>query len=154
MKPGLKRGLHLLRADSFEKTLILGKIEGGRWRDTEDEMVGWHHRLNGQLGGLRELVMDREAWSAVLHGVTKSRTQLSELNWTEHLLKISYYSIRRWMQKHSDSRVGGGLSCVPTRLLILPPELLRGHFLHTHTHTKYIDKETLSPWKCYSVYPL
>ena len=47
------------------------------------------------------------------------------------------------MQKHSDSRVGGGLSCVPTRLLILPLELLRGHFLHTHTHTKYIDKGTL-----------
>ena len=45
-------------------------------------MVGWHHRLNGHgLGGLRQLVMDREACSAAVHGVAKSRTQLSD--WTE-----------------------------------------------------------------------
>ena len=48
----------------------------------QDEMVGWHHWLNGHgLGGLRELVMDREAWSAAVHGVAKSWTWLS--NWTE-----------------------------------------------------------------------
>ena len=41
---------------------------------TEDEMVGWHHRLNMSLSKFQELVMDREAWRAAVHGITKSRT--------------------------------------------------------------------------------
>ena len=46
---------------------------------TEDEMAGWHHQLNGhELSELQELVMDRESWRAVIHGVTKSQTQLSD----------------------------------------------------------------------------
>ena len=47
---------------------------------TEDEMAGWHHRLDGclSLSELREMVMDREAWHAVIHGVTKSRIRLSD----------------------------------------------------------------------------
>ena len=62
------------RVDSLEKTDAgrdWGQEEKGT---TEDEMAGWHHRL----GGLWELVMDREAWRAVIHGVTKSRTRLSD----------------------------------------------------------------------------
>ena len=45
---------------------------------TEDEMAGWHHRFNGCLSELWEMVMDREAWCAVIHGVTKSQTRLSD----------------------------------------------------------------------------
>ena len=48
---------------------------------TEDEMAGWHHRLGRELGELQELMMDREAWRAAIHGVAKSRTRLSD--WTE-----------------------------------------------------------------------
>ena len=74
---------HLMwRPNSLEKTLMLVKTEGRRRRGWQDEMVGWHHWLDGlSLRKLRELVMDREAWHAVVHGVAKSQTRLS--NWTE-----------------------------------------------------------------------
>ena len=90
---------------------------GDDWRQekgtTEDEMVGWHHWLNGhELNKLQGLVMDREAWHAAVHGVTKGLTQLS--NWTEltelkfnqWCQEISQWILQIWWKKVKDTYVG------------------------------------------------
>ena len=96
---------HLIqRTDSSEKTLMLGKIEGGRRRGWQDEMVGWHHSsMDMSLSKLWELAMNEEAWCAAAHGVAKTWTRLSnrtELKWTEPGMELGTPTLGAWSLSH------------------------------------------------------
>ena len=126
---------HLMwRTDSFEKTLMLGKIEGKRRRGQQRMrwLDGITDLMDMTLGKLQELVMDREAWHAVVRGVAESQTWLS--NWTEPNLfysQVNRETISPWAEQRHFSLAGGqGPPDKPLSMIIIIKASHRNSFQH------------------------
>ena len=125
---------HLMwRTDSLEKALMLGKIEGGRRRGTEDEMVWWHHRVNGhEFEQALGLVINREAWHVAVNEVAHSRIWLSD--WTEQAFHWSdFFCCGAWaLSTQASVVVVLGLSCPLAACGIFQDQGFNLYPLHWH----------------------